>query len=76
MLTTILLHPLSSQPPQLSRQVDGCVAGKEEVLLEGVDVVIEAEEKDLSVGVVCTKKDEEPGPCGSATHFLLGMDME
>jgi hypothetical protein len=50
--------------------------GKEEVLLEGVDVVMEAEEKDLSVGVVCTKKDEEPGPCGSATHFLLGMDME
>ena len=37
---------------------------------------MEAEEKDLSVGVVCTKKDEEPGPCGSAAHFLLGMDME
>ena len=50
--------------------------GKEEVLLEGVDVVMEAEEKDLSVGVVCTKKDEEPGPCGSAAHFLLGMEME
>ena len=35
-------------------------------MLEGVDVVMEAEEKDLSVGVVCKKKDEEPGPCGSA----------
>jgi hypothetical protein len=58
-------------------------------LLEGVDVVMEAEEKDLSVGVVCTKKDEEPGPCGSAPEmegdppvtekvegFLLGMEME
>ena len=25
-------------------------------MLEGVDVVMEAEEKDLSVGVVCKKK--------------------
>jgi hypothetical protein len=37
---------------------------------------MEAEEKGLSVGVVCKKKDEEPGPCGSAAHFLLGMEME
>ena len=39
-------------------------------MLEGVDVVMEAEEKDLSVGVVCKKKDEERGPCGSAAHLI------
>ena len=39
---------------------------------------IEAEEmdQDLLVCVVCQKKYEEPGPWGSAAHFLLGMEME
>jgi len=39
---------------------------------------MEAEEighRDLSVGVVC-KNYEEPGPRGSAAHFLLGIEME
>ena len=47
-------------------------------MLEGVDAEMEAEEighRDLSVGVVC-KNYEEPGPRGSAAHFLLGVEME
>jgi len=43
-----------------------------------VDAEMEAEEighRDLSVGVVC-KNYEEPGPRGSAAHFLLGIEME
>ncbi len=31
---------------------------------------------DLSVGVVCQNNHEEPGPCGSADVFLLGVEME
>jgi len=61
-----------------NRPDDDCVAGEEEVLLEGVDGEMEAEKighRDLSVGVVC-KNYEEPGPRGSAAHFLLGFEME
>jgi len=38
-----------------------------EVLLEGVDGEMEAEEmgEDLSVGVVCPKNYEEPESCGA-----------
>jgi hypothetical protein len=49
-------NPLpSSIPPPLNlhnRQVDDCVAGKEEVLIEGVEVEVEAEEgaEDVRVG--------------------------
>ena len=46
---------------------------EEEVLLEGVDAEIDAEEighQDLSVGVVC-KNYEEPGPRGSAADFFI-----
>jgi hypothetical protein len=32
--------------------------------------------QDLSVGIICNKNYEEPGQCGSAAHFLLGMEME
>jgi hypothetical protein len=38
----IIIHPSSSQPH--NRQVDDCVAGEEEVLIEGVEVEVEAEE--------------------------------
>jgi len=44
----------SSIPPPLNphnRQVDDCVAGKEEVLIEGVEVEVEAEEVAEYVGV-------------------------
>jgi len=44
----------SSIPPPLNphnRQVDDCVAGKEEVLIEGVEVEVEAEEVAVYVGV-------------------------
>ena len=56
-------NPLpSSIPPPLNlhnRQVDDCVADDEEILIEGVQVDVLAEEVeedvgvDLSVGVVC-----------------------
>jgi hypothetical protein len=55
--------------------------GKEEVLIEGGQVDVEADEVeedvgvDLLVGVVC-QKYEEPGPCRSAANFLLGEEME
>jgi hypothetical protein len=46
-------------------------------LLEGVDAEMEAEEMEtVSVGVVCKKNNVDPGPRGSAAHFLLGMEME
>ena len=47
-------------------------------MLEGVDGEMEAEEmgQDLSVGVVCQKNYDEPGPRRSAAHFLLGVEME
>jgi hypothetical protein len=40
-------------PPSLphNRRVDDCVAGKEEVLIEGVEVEVEAEEVAEDVGV-------------------------
>ncbi len=48
-------NPLpSSIPPPLNphnRQVDDCVAGEEEVLIEGVEVEVEAEEVAEYVGV-------------------------
>jgi len=64
-----------------NRQVDDRVAGKEEVLLKGVVVDVEAKEMeeeavDLSVGVVGKKNYEEPESCGSAADFLLGEKME
>ncbi len=65
-------------PGNDNRPDDDCVAGDEEVLLEGVDAEMEAEEighQDLSVGVVC-KNYEEPGRRGSAAHFLLGVEIE
>ena len=34
------------------------------------------EPEDLSESVVCKKNYEEPGPRGSAAHFLLGVEME
>ncbi len=56
-------NPLpSSIPPPLNlhnRQVDDCVADDEEILIEGVQVDVLAEEveedvrEDLSVGIVC-----------------------
>ena len=63
-----LLHILNPSffPHHLNlhnRPDDDCVAGDEEVLLEGVDAEMEAEEighRDLSVGVVC-QNYEEPG---------------
>ena len=57
-----------------NRQVDDCVAGEEEVLIEGVEVEVEAEEDvrvDLSVGV-----NDEPESCRSAANFLLCVEME
>ena len=78
-------NPLpSSIPPPLNlhnRQVDDCVADNEEILIEGgqVDVMAEEVEEDVGVtllaGVVC-KKYEEPESCGSAANFLLGIEME
>ena len=68
-------NPLpSSIPPPLNphnRQVDDCVVGEEEVLIEGMEVEVEAEEvaEDFGVG---QKNYEEPGPRGSAADFLLG----
>ena len=66
----------------MCRKIHGCgcfaddpapresVAGEEEVLIEGVEVEVEAEEvaEDAGVG---QKKYEEPGPRGSAADFLL-----
>ena len=46
-------------------------------MLEGVDAEMEAEEMEtVSAGVVCQKNHVDPGPRGSAAHFLLGMEME
>jgi len=64
-----------------NRQVNDRVAGKEEVLLKGVVVDVEAEEMeeeavDLSFGIVGKKNYEEPESCGSAADFLLGEEME
>ncbi len=44
----------SSTPPPLNphnRQVDDCVMGEEEILIEGVEVEVEAEEVEEDVGV-------------------------
>jgi len=75
----MMLTPLpSSIPPPLNphnRRVDDCIAGEEEVLIEGVEVEVEAEEVAEDVGVG-QKKYEEPGPHGSAADFLLGEEME
>jgi hypothetical protein len=54
---------LSFIPPSLNlhnRQVDDCVAGEEEVLIEGVEVEADEEDVrvDLSVGF-----NEEPESC-------------
>ncbi len=72
-------NPLpSSIPPPLNphnRQVDDCVAGKEEVLIEGVEVEVEAEEVAEYIGVG-KNNYEEPGPRGSAGDFLLDEEME
>ena len=68
----------SSIPPPLNphnRQVDDCVAGKEEVLIEGVEVEVEAEVEAEYVGVG-KNIYEEPGPRGSAGNFLLDEEME
>ena len=61
-------NPLpSSIPPPLNlhnRQVDDCVADDEEIMIEGVQVDVLAEEVeedvgvDLSAGVVCKKYEE------------------
>ena len=56
------------------------VAGEEEVLIEGGQVDVLAEEMEEDVGVdlsvgVCYQKYEEPGPCGSAGDFLLGEEI-
>jgi len=45
------------------------------VLIEGVEVEVEAEEVAEDVGVG-QKNYEEPGPRGSAADFLLGVEME
>ena len=46
-------------------------------MLKGVDAEMEAEEMEtVSAGVVCPKNHMDPGPRGSAAHFLLGMEME
>jgi len=62
-------------PTTGNRRVDDCVAGEEEVLIEGVEVEVEAEEVAEDVGVG-QKNYEEPGPRGSAADFLLGEEME
>ena len=64
-----------------NRQANDCVAGKEEVLLKGVVVDVEAEKMeeeavDLSVGIVGKNNYEEPESCRSAKDFLLGEEME
>ncbi len=67
---------LSSIPPPLNphnRRVDDCVAGEEEVLIEGVEVEAEEVAEDVGVG---QKNYEEPGPGGSTADFLLGEEME
>jgi hypothetical protein len=78
------LTPSSFIPCSLDlhiRQVDDCVADDKEVMLEGGQVDMQAEEVeehvgvDLSVGVVGKKSYEEP-ECGSAADFLLGVEIE
>jgi hypothetical protein len=54
--------------------VDDCVVGEEEVLIEGVEVEVEAEQVAENIGV--GKKNDEPGPHRSAGNFLLGEEME
>jgi len=78
------LTPSSFIPRSLDlhiRQVDDCVADDKEVMLEGRQVDMQAEEVeehvrvDLSVGVVGNKNYEEP-ECRSAANFLLGVEIE
>ena len=62
----------SSIPPPLNphnRQVDDCVAGKDEALIEGVDVEVEAEEvaEYVSVG----KNKEKLSNNTHLIHFAL-----
>jgi len=63
------------------RQVDDRIADNKEVMLEGGQVDMQAEEVeehvgvDLSVGVVGKKNYEEP-ECRSAANFLLGVEIE
>ena len=49
--------------------------GEEKILIEGVEVEVEAEEVAEDVGVG-QKNYEEPGPRGSDADFLLGEEME
>jgi hypothetical protein len=68
----------SSIPPPLNphnRRVDDCVASEEEVMIEGVEVEVEAEEVAEDVGLG-QKHYEEPGPRRSAANFFLGEEME
>jgi len=78
------LTPSSFIPRSLDlhiRQVDDCVADDKEVMLDGGQVDMQAEEVEehvgvvLSVGIVGKKNYEEP-ECGSAADFLLGVEME
>jgi len=56
----------------MQEPVDDCVAGEEEVLIEGVEVEAEEDVRvDLSVGL-----NEESESCRSAANFLLGVEME
>ena len=79
-----LLTPSSFIPRSLDlyiRQVDDCIADNKEVMLEGGQVDMQAEEVeehvgvDLSVGIVGKIFYEEP-ECGSAANFLLGVEIE
>jgi len=78
------LIPSSFIPRSLDlhiRQVDDCIVDDKEVMLEGRQVDMQAEEVeehvgvDLSVGVVGNKNYEEP-ECRSAANFLLGVEIE
>ena len=65
----------SSIPPPLNphnRQVDDCVAGKEELLIEGVEVEVEAEEVTEYVGV---GKNKENCPITLILFILLSVDL-
>jgi hypothetical protein len=73
-----VVRPNKTIPPPLNphnRQVDDCVVGEEKILIEGVEVEVEAEEVAEYVGVG-KKNYEEPGPRGSAGDFLLDEEME
>ena len=77
-------NPLPSFIPRSlnlhNRLVEDCAAAEEEDVVEMEALLEEPEEpeepEDLSESVVCKKNYEEPGPRGSAAHFLLGVEME